>query len=581
MNVQTPNARRASAGGERTLPESTIKAAGAWIHQLARTLKVCRLYDRANPTVVRFRDELGGAMLQLVAEHGSIPYQFGSDDVTIDGVSLYPARSRDDNLAFPFYRDGVRALTLHAGADAREALAIVDALLAVTGQNLDDDDLVTLLWEANLHHIEVDVVPAAGDVGGAPAPGDESGPLLPWPTAVESGTESGESGSREAAPDEGGNGGGRSDDWTTGELTAEVEACFVELDALAPTETERFCDEYAAEHGVDLVTAGLAIAHACLHAGVRPEDRAEIALLFTRILRTALGAGAWADARESLRLVRATPPADWSEETFAQELLQPISITRLAEFLDQQAPHEVLEFAALAREAGEPGVDWVTLALAESREARVRQSLAEALVDMCRENPERLAPWLSDQRWYVVRNIVRILGWIGGPSIVGLLAVPLRHPEPRVRTEVVEALATVDLKLSRSLLVRALDGADTAMFSRILHLLSGARDASTGRFLFAFLQQERFLERPVEERRAIYAALASVGGDEIVPGLDAELNRTAWISPSQEAHRMAVARCLACIGTALALTALKRGTQSRRVPVRAACEAALASRGTT
>ena len=44
---------------------------------------------------------------------------------------------------------------------------------------------------------------------------------------------------------------------------------------------------------------------------------------------------------------------------------------------------------------------------------------------------------------------------------------------------------------------------------------------------------------------------------------------------NQEAHRQSVARVLARIGTPLARLVLERGVQSKRAPVRKACEDAL------
>jgi hypothetical protein len=573
VNVSTREGKVSASTASNALPEPTLKAAAAWVTQFARTLKTCRLYDAANPAVLRFRDELRQATLALVAEHGAVTLRFSGDDVTCGDRSLYPARSRDDNLAYPFHRDGVRALTLNPGVETEEVDMIVDSVLAATGTNLDDGDLVTLLWEADLRHVDVDFIPAEGDVGssGKSAQPETDGALMPWPEATD---EPEAAPAAEPAPAPAGPV-GRSEDWSLGDLTVEVEASYVELDSLAATETERFRREFAEEHQVPAEAAALAIATACLRAGARPEDEAELATFMPRVLRGALATGAWAEAGEALRTLRTLPSSQWSEETFVQELLQPVSVVRMVERLDHQEADGLGAFLALAREVGEAGVDWMTLALGESQRRATRQVLAEALAETCRENPERLAPWLSDQRWYVVRNIVYILGWIGGTTILGMLQVALRHPDARVRSQVVAALSQIELRHARPLLIRALDGADTRLFCQVLSQLSGARDPATARFVMAFLQQERFAQRPGEERRAIYAALASVGGDEVVADLEAELLRSNWFDKALEIHRHNVARCLARIGTAAARAALARGEQSRRAPVRHAATAAL------
>jgi HEAT repeat protein len=574
-----PSARAKSAvaadARPRELSDATVKAAAGWIAQFARTLKTCRLYDAGNPAVVRFRDELAHATHHLLAEHGAIMFHFGSDDVTCDGQSLYPARSRDDNFAYPFYRDGVRAMTIAPGLESAELQTLVDAVLAATGANLEDGDLVTMLWEADFQHIDIDFVPAEGDVGGTPpqpAPEGENA-LLPWPQPQPQDEEKPAEEQPAAKP-------GRSEDWMLGDLTVEVEASFEELDSLAPGELRRFQGEFTDEHLVSPVTAALAISVACLSSGPTDEDRRDLASFMPRVLRGAISLGSWADACEALRALRELrdlAPGLWNEETFLQELLQPVTVARAVERLDAQAEDGIAPFLSFATELGEAGADWMTLVLADSQVREVRQALGEAIAESCRENPERLAPWLSDGRWYVVRNIVHILGWIGGPRILGPLQTALRHDDARVRAEVVAALAQLDLRQARPLLIRALDGADTRTFCQVLSQLSTARDPATARFLFAFLQQEKFSQRPAEERRAIYAALASVGGDEIVPELSAELLRTNWFDRAQEVHRHNVGRILARIGTARAREALERGAQSRRAPVRQAAQMALAS----
>lgn len=553
--------------------EAEARAVGVWVHQFARTLKTCRLYDANNPTVIRFRADLAQALSRLFGEIGAVRLRFTSEDVTYEGISLYPAKSRDDNLALPFYRDGIRGLALQPGSETREIDVLVDAVLEATGQSEGENDLVTMLWEAHLEKIDVDYVPAEGDHGGGDL-GDSGGELVPWPTSGEETAEAASTGSAtvesvETAPRE-----DRSDDWTAGDLTVEIEAGFEELEALSATESHRFQKEFAAEHEVPVLTSCIAIAQAFLAAGTSATDRTELATFLPRLLRQAVSQGSWLEARATLTMLAECPPGNWSPERFAQELLQPISVTQIVERVDADEA-SLPELVAFIRELGEPAVDLLNLVLAESQSRKNRRMLAEAIAGVCKDNPERLAPWMSDPRWYVVRNVVHILGWIGGPSIVGMLQGAARHPDPRVRQEVVAALGQVDPRLARPLLIRMLDGADTRLMLAVLHQLSAARDVGVARLLIQTIQAETFEARTLEEKRAIYSALAGTADDAVLPDLDFELHKGTWFAKNQELHRQSIARCIARIGTPAARAILQRGLMSRRPPVRKACEDAL------
>ncbi len=554
--------------------DPAVKAAGSWVGQLARTLKTCRLYDANNPTVIRFREELAHSLRKALDETGPWTLRFTSDDVLLDDLSLYPARSREDNLALPFYRDGLRSLTLEPGIEVSEVQAILDGLLQVTGQNLAQDDLVTLLWEANLTHVEIDYVPAEGDAG---SPGDsptqEERDPMPWPlpAAAEPEEEAVQAvtGTEESAVP------GRSDDWSMGQDTLELEAEFESLLSLSDQEIARFQQKYHEEHDASLVSSTLAMMRAFLAADAQPQDRQDLGGFLPRVIRLSISRGAWLEAREGIGLLRACGgDAAAALEGLAQELLQPISIAGAVEHVDKQEAPQVLEFLALAKELGETAVDWLNLVLADSQQRRNRRLLAEAIAGLCRQNPERLAPWLSDPRWFVVRNVVHILAWIGGPNVVGLLRVAARHADPRVRTEVVAALSQVEPRLARPILLDMIEGVDARLFCSILHQLSAERSPDAAKLLLKALQDPRFEQRTPEEQRAIYSALGSTGGDGEVTELEAELLKGSWFA-RHDAHRQQVARVLARIGTPLARELLERHVSSKRSAVRKACEEAL------
>ena len=570
-------ARTAQEAGPKEA-DATAKAVAGWVNHLGRTLKTCRLYDVNNPTVIRFREDLGAALARLLDEHGPITLRFTDEDLLYEEHSLYPARSRDDNLALAFHRDGIRSLTLTPGIQQAEVEKLLDAILQVSGQNFGQDDLVTLLWEAHLPHIDLDYVPSDGDIGSAEASAEGESAGIPWPqgggeTEPEDGQPDAATAPTSGQPLEASR--TRSDDWTTGELTAEIEAGFLELDALAPSETRRFLEEFQAEHEVSTTTTALAIVRATLEADVSHEDLSELAEFTPRLLRLAVGRGIWLEALEAMNLLVQTG-GEAEVTPLIQELLQPISVATIVEHLDQQEVQNLTDFIDFAKALGDAGVDLLITTLAESQQRRNRRVLAESIAELCRETPERLAPWLADRRWYVVRNMIHILGWIGGDSIIGLLRSTLNHPEPRVRQEAVAAIAQVNPELARPVLLKVLGNSDTRLFCTVLHQLSNARDIGTARVLMGYLIDPHFEQRPPEERRAIYSALGAVGGDEVVMELEAEIMKGNWFARGQEAHRQAVARVLARIGTPAARSVLQRGALSKRPPVRKACEDALA-----
>jgi pentatricopeptide repeat protein len=224
---------------------------------------------------------------------------------------------------------------------------------------------------------------------------------------------------------------------------------------------------------------------------------------------------------------------------------------------------------------GEPALDLLHNVMVEMPASPHHARLTRAIVELCRDNPERLAPWLNNPRETVVRSVVQMLGTIGGPSIAGMLRPVCRHADPAVRQEVLNALRNIEPRLSRPLLTEMLTGADSRMFCALLHVLAQERDPATAHRVLAMMQDEGFDNRSSEERRAIYSALSAASGDEVLAELEAELHKGNWFSKSHEAHRQAVARCVARIGTPLAREILERGAQSKRAPIRKACEDAL------
>ena len=592
-------------------PEEAVqaKAAGAWTRHLARTLKTCRLYDRFNPTVLRFREDLATSLTRFLREYGALTLTFTSNDVLWGRASLYPAKSRDDNLALPFFRDGIRSITFEPGIPSRELEALVDIVLQLTSRAATDDDMVTRIWEAALEHIELECVSVVGDIEtGGEGPG-ESATLAPWPhpTPGTGGLPAGTSPPAVALPEGGAppSGGGltglnvpqggdasamdiqapdaptRSDDRIIGAPTRDFEWAFGELDARSSSELTRFRLESEAEAAQPLEHAVLDVLTDCLYVSSTDNDRAEVGRYVPRVLRESIALGEWNEAKRCLTLLEMCGGPEWSLEGFTTELIQPTSIPsrQAISRVDQQEPVELDAFLDFGRMLGPAVFEWWMRVVAESQHQRVRRAVCQAISILIRDNPERLAPWLADERWYVVRNAVSILGNIGGSQTVGLLRPVALHADRRVRREVVNALAHADLGAARPLLLEMLPDARGQIFCWLMRHLAAKRDTQVADTALRLMREENFLERPVEERRAIYMTLGATGDDQVLPVLEQELHAGGWFSKVFDLHRQEVARCIARLGTPAAREVLDRGAHSLKPQLRKACLDAISGGG--
>ena len=71
-----------------------------------------------------------------------------------------------DNLAWLFYKDGVRELTLAPGFEETEVVKLLEIIQRARKASADEDDLVTMLWEADFTFLKYRVRRSAPRHGG-------------------------------------------------------------------------------------------------------------------------------------------------------------------------------------------------------------------------------------------------------------------------------------------------------------------------------------------------------------------------------------------------------------------------------
>jgi hypothetical protein len=80
-------------------------------------------------------------------------------------------------------------------------------------------------------------------------------------------------------------------------------------------------------------------------------------------------------------------------------------------------------------------------ALAEEEDLLVRKSIVEIVVRIGRPAVPAVLENLNDSRWFMVRNMVTILGTLGLPDLAPHVGTVLSHPDLRVKKEAIKALS--------------------------------------------------------------------------------------------------------------------------------------------
>ena len=551
---------------------------------------------------MRFREELGANLVTLLERHGVFRLEFMANQVLCDEQVVHASSSRDDNFAMPFFRDGLYALTFRPGFEASEIESLVDLLLRVTSRAANSvEDLVTLLWDADLPHLGVSYVSSEtdtemGDAGDLPLEDafTSKGRLMPWPER-ETASESGEvgaggmfgsagaasSGAAGAAASEGQASGltalFRNEDWPAGAPGGNLEQGFAQLDATSALDVDAFMWRMRAERAEPVVAATLALVRNALQADPTEEDREDLVELIERVLRDAIAAASWSEAGDAVTCLADVTAGYWDATFLVHELAQPESpvTAALVRRLDEEPIGETNAFAAFARGLGASSIEWLMAIVALAHQQRTRRVLLRALIEMCEGNPERLAPWLTDPRWYVVRNAVHVIGASGGRVPTGLFQPLLAHPEVRVRQEIVAALAHATPEGAQPLLLQLVRDTDASVRGPALYRLGGRRNATVSSALLELVVEPGFRKRPEDEFRSVLLAVGGCSGDEALPILEAQLLESGGFLGSAAAYQQAVARCIARIGTYGAQTLLERGARSRQASVREACKLVL------
>ena len=566
-----------------------VKRVADWIQTLVRTVKAMRMYLPNNPTLHKFQGDLEVRTWAVLKEIGDITLTVQQFDFLFESYSVYHNAAREESLAFRFHADGVREITIKEGLEPQELRGFLDVLKRSTDGPSGQDDVVTLLWERDFRHVEYVYIPLEElftEAGAAPKAPDEEmestepGSGLPWPgtTPVDDEPEPPPAFDTAQAVVE------RSDDWAP-EVTVDSawdEAAGVQF-RMTDEELARLETSIQEEDVRPLGSEVLEIVAAILQSEEEPSGFLESAVAFQRFIELAIEEADIERANSLLARLKtiAAKKAEQRAE-FAGIADQVIREIGRPSFLAQAAPilnaHPEMDPAVLTNflvQLGSSAAPAICDLLGQVNHMKHRRALCEALATSCRDDVEILISRLGDSRWYVIRNVVYVLGRIAHQGVERALDRALHHEDVRVRKEAVRALGKIESPTSRAYLISAFRDADAGVRVQAAMTLAGKRDDRAAQSILQVIGTPEFARRDLAERQAFFEALGRSGSDALVPQLSAALTKGSLFRSGNDEERYHAALALAWLGSPAALAVLNRELTGKREGVRKAVEAAL------
>lgn len=597
MTTPTPAAKPATTTKPGTVEQRTdqikdqvlaldVKRVADWIGALVRTIKATRTYPANSPTLHKFQAELESRTWACLKEVGDITLVVQQFDLLYENYSVYHNADRNESLAFRFYGDGVREITFREGLEPHELRGFLEVLRRAIETAQVQDDVVTLLWERDFRHIQylfISLEDLTEESGVVPYEADESPEGheggIPWPTRGLAEEDQPPAGAGEPVPE-------RSDDWVprVETYTPWDETIGIQF-ALSEEENEVLENEIRAEEQRGLTDEVLEIVATILAAEDTPAGFLDSASAFQRFIELAIEGGDVARANELTARLRGIAAAKAESQAEFQGLVEQVirEIGRPS-FLGQMAPtlnsHGDIDPGVLTNflvQLGPSAAPAICDLLGQVNQVRYRRALCESLAISCRNDVDVLIERLSDTRWYVIRNIVYILGRIAHQGVERALDRALHHEDVRVRKEAVRALGNIESPTSRAYLISAFRDPDAGVRVQAAMTLAVKRDDRAAQSILGVIQGPDFIRRDSNERQAFFEALGRCGSDTLVPKLESILTRGGIFGAGNDEERLHAALAMAWLGTPAALKILNREIESKREPVRRAVDTALAA----
>ena len=539
---------------------------------LGKAFRAYQLYDDNNPVRQRFVATLKGEFEALWTDLDKLVVTMDEDHIYLDGEEVYSSESRNDSLAFLFFKDGVREVTFLPGIETHELEKFLGVLQKARKLVPEGDDLLTVLWEEELNYFQYKSVDLLAEGVSLPEAGPgNSGEELQAALAAED----------EEIEAQQQSDGGAAD----APQTVSQDDFNPTLYVLDPREMETLQAELQKELKRDMRADVLKALFDRLEESGDRERQAEILGILETLLPNFLSRGGLVAATNVLRELRRLEqtPGVFDEERMAQStgILDAVSapgaieelISALYDGTIRASSAQLGGFLQFLRGAALAPL----LRESEVVEHKELQSvLRKSVQGIAAQNRAALVALLDEEDGLIASAAARLSGEMqiaeAGPALAGLLV----HPDAAVRLAAIESAISLKASVVAGGLEAALQDTEREVRIAAARALGELRYSPGAKTLGALIRSKQLRAADITEKVAVFEAFGMAAQEDGIALLDELLNKKGLLGKRESTEMRAAAGLgLGRIGTPAARAALERATQDDDPVVRSAVNRAL------
>jgi len=533
---------------------------------MVKALRAFQMYLPNNPIYQRSIQNVRNAFGPIWAATDELTLHVSESDLLWEEQSVYHQINRSDSVAWSLFKDGMRELTIHKGAEADELPILLATINKARFLPADaGDDLLTLLWAMEFEHIKYRFIDFFAEGGGE----------LPGPSGTAGGSASPEDRRAQVA-----------------EEAPERPKGVVDLDEVDSTlyfldeeEIRYLAGELTEEYKRDVRGSALNVLFDLMETqpegGVRDEILGVLDQLFPNLLTSRDFRSAASVLRESKLLKERATNLRLEQiqrlDGFVGRLSEPAIVGQVLQSLDEASGLGLDENAAgLLRElrttALEPLVSW----LPNLSSAPLRKMLEDVVDKLASSNIAEVQRLLRQPDSPALMGIVALCGRLQLHHAVPGFTDVIAHADPAVRLAAVQTLTQLGTPGALTLLDRAIEDTDRSV------RLAAVRGIATRGYKGALRRVEVVVlgksHRPIDltEKMAFFEAYGAIAGAAGLKALGAILLQRGLLKMKEPPEtRACAAMALGRIKTAEARDLLQRAADDKELVVRNAVNRAL------